>query len=84
MFDILEEAFLEIGIAAELRTKDAKGAGRVTECLGDLLGRLVFNEVGAQRFVPVAKRFFRSEEEASLFCYFISITDHGIYMLTAR
>ena len=54
---------LRLGLAPELVAQDAKGADRVSERAGDILGAPLLEEVSSQRLVQaVARLLWRTKE----------------------
>ncbi len=62
--DLFEVVLFGSELVAELVTEDAKGARRVAEGAGDLVGGAAFDEVRAQGFVLAMEGFLGLEEEA--------------------
>ena len=60
---------LRIRIPAELMAKHPKRAGAIAEIAGDLLGGLIFEEVGAQGLVHTLARLGRLREETAALRY---------------
>ena len=61
----------------KLVAEDAKGARRVPETTGDLMGGLAIDEKGTQRFVLPVEGPFGDQKEARLrsYCYLIAMSD---------
>ena len=60
---LAEERSAFFRVMAELIAEDAEGARGVAETAGDIAGRLVIDEAGAEGFVLALQRELRGEEE---------------------
>lgn len=81
--DVLEEPGLFGWIMPKLVTQDAKGARRVAEALGHLVGRHAFNEEAAKGFILSVERLFGGEKEVGFegLRYSISSIGHHEYIM---
>jgi hypothetical protein len=58
-----EERGALLGVVAELMAEDAEGGRGVTKTAGDVAGRLIIDEQGADRFILTLQGKLWSEEE---------------------